>query len=659
MTSKSGKAKKAGKKVDRAAPGGATTTLNQFLRAKGIRGAGATTTLERFLAEPGTLTLGQRLKIVDQAKVMLEDLYVHLPLKRSAHATDPVQRLKLLRFHVSRLSERQFHDQMIDIFVDLRDLHTTYFLPRKYTKKTAFLPFLIEEFYEGRARKNPKYLVSKVVEDCTHRHFKPGVIVTSWNGIPIDRAVELNGDRQAGSNPDARHARGLEALTIRAMALSAPPDEHSVLVGYLDGRVARELRVDWQVFELDPVPSADRGSGPGQASLSLGLDLRTELARRAKKVLFNQLAMNDERAAARGPNSKAYVDLDKTSTMPDVFQFRKELGGRIGYIRIRTFHVPDQDAFVAEFVRMADLLPKTGLIVDVRGNGGGNILCAEKLLQVLTPGLVEPALLSFINSRVTLDICTEHPRLFGAWAPSIQQSVETGEIYSQGFPLLPVEEYNRLGQRYQGPVVLITDPLCYSATDIFAAGFQDNKIGPILSAGGLTGAGGANSWNHKLLSRLLPGPKNPFPRLPAEASFTVAARRVIRAGTHRGVPLEDLGVQPNRTHRMTKNDLLHANEDLIATASRMLARLPKVTLEAHVSRAVNRTCHVTLTTKGLDRVDVTVDGRPQPTVDVTNGTTLVEIPYQRGESRDISARGFKCGELKAVVHAVESTERTP
>ena len=32
--------------------------------------------------------------------------------------------------------------------------------------------------------------------------------------------------------------------------------------------------------------------------------------------------------------------------------------------------VNDDDAFVNEFVRMANLLPRNGLIVDVRGNGG-------------------------------------------------------------------------------------------------------------------------------------------------------------------------------------------------------------------------------------------------------------------------------------------------
>jgi Peptidase family S41 len=626
----------------RKAPGRTTRKRN-----RGSTTTGATTTLEQFLASTGTLTPAQRARIVDQAEAMLAFLYVHLPLKRSMHAIDPLQRLKLLRFHLATLSERQFHDQMIDIFTDLRDLHTNYILPNPFASKTAFLPFLLEEFFEGGRR---SYLVSKMLAGFTHPTFKPGVVVTSWSGVPIDRAVDVNADRQAGSNPDARHARGLESLTIRTMAMSSPPDEMWVVVGYLDGTVARELRIDWQVFEPDPGPSVIAG-GRGRARASLGLDLRTELARRAKKALFNPQAMATERAVVGSPKGRPAVNLADTSTMPDVFAFRtvSTPGGTCGYIRIWTFMFDDENAFVAEFVRMANLLPRTGLIVDVRGNGGGNILCAEKLLQVLTPRTIEPSLLSFINSPLTLEIC-ERNDFVSEWAPSIGDAVETGEIYSQGFSLLPAEEYNQLGQRYQGPVALITDPLCYSATDIFSAGFQDNRIGPILSAGGRTGAGGANVWDHDLLRQVLPGPKSPFSPLPQGTSFRVAIRRVIRAGTHRGVPLEDLGVQPDALHQMTKIDLLNDNADLIAKANQMLAAIPTVTLGAQLSPVVAGSRNVTLTTHGLDRVDVTVDGRPRATADVNDGTTVVEIPNPGAGTHDIAVRGFRSGELRAVAH---------
>jgi C-terminal processing protease CtpA/Prc len=43
----------------------------------------------------------------------------------------------------------------------------------------------------------------------------------------------------------------------------------------------------------------------------------------------------------------------------------------------------------------------------------------------------------------------------------------------------------RSGQKYFGPVILIIDALCYSTTDMFAAGFQDHNIGEVLGADGI------------------------------------------------------------------------------------------------------------------------------------------------------------------------------
>ena len=187
-------------------------------------------TLEKFLARAGTLSPKQRAVLVDQAAVLIDQIYVHLPLKRAMHAVDPVQR----------------HDELISIFTELRDLHTNYILPAPYADNLAFLPFLVEE-----CDSPPRYLVTKMLAGFTHPTFGVGAQITHWSGVPIDRAVEVNAARQAGSNTDARHARGLEALTIRDMSQSAPPDELWVDVEYVPaaGGAAQHLQLDCQVFQ--------------------------------------------------------------------------------------------------------------------------------------------------------------------------------------------------------------------------------------------------------------------------------------------------------------------------------------------------------------------------------------------------------------------------
>ena len=602
---------------------------------------GATITLPEFHATAGELTIDERRAVVDQAQLLIEHLYVHLPLKRAMHAVDPLQRLKLLRRRLPGLSERRFHDEMISIFVALRDLHTNYVLPDPFQTKTAFLPFRIESFFEDDRR---RYLVAATVPGLGDDRFKPGVEVTHWNGVTIDRAVELNAERQAGSNVDARYARGLSTMTVRPMALSAPPDEAWVMVGFRDGSGEAEIRLEWQIFEPEPTPA---GVDPDEAgeplARGLGLDALAEGVRRASKTLFVPAAMELERRAAVAGDGIAETELAQVSTMPDVLQFRTVLGpqGEVGYLRIRTFMVDEVDAFLAEVIRILGLLPQGGLIVDVRGNGGGIIMAGERLRQLFTPRPIEPERLHFINTALVLRLCSEIPDL-APWRDSIAESVETASPFSDGFPIFPghVEDCNSLGQHYHGPVALITDALCYSTTDIFAAGFQDHAIGPVIGTSGNTGAGGANVWTHQLLRQLLGAPLTALPR---RTSFRVAIRRTTRVGPRSGDPVEDIGVVPDISHQLTRRDLLEGNRDLLAHVAAVLAERPAPLLAVELRDAAS----ATVTAHGLTRLDVYADGRPRASFDAQEGKTTLALPAEWGAWHRLELRGFAGDELVA------------
>ena len=68
---------------------------------------------------------------------------------------------------------------MIEIFKGLRDLHANYILPAPYNQHTAFLPFLMEEFYDGDERHS---VVSRLIAGFTHSHFRSGAEITHWSG---------------------------------------------------------------------------------------------------------------------------------------------------------------------------------------------------------------------------------------------------------------------------------------------------------------------------------------------------------------------------------------------------------------------------------------------------------------------------------------------
>jgi hypothetical protein len=572
-----------------------------------------------------TLSRQERLRIVEQALVLMEMNYVHLPMKRAIHAIDPIQQLKLLRFQLAEWNldlegTIDFHRRMLSIFGSTRDLHTLYLLPEPYRDCTAYLPFLIEQCFD---RSSERFIVTRTAksegmpalsDDGREARFERGVEVLAWNGLPIVRAIEINGEAQAGSNPDARFARGLDNLTIRPLNTSLPPDELwvDILFRAKNGVVATH-REYWLVHKT----SDTRESPAPQSKKRAALDLKRTRILEVKRELYPR----DDSATIGSIKDVLYA-------------LRKTVNGQaLGYIRLFSFDVDDARQFLKKFTSLItkESFPQDGLILDVRGNPGGNIRAAESLLQLFTPNLIEPELFEFINTPLNFQICKSAPDNWDLkrWLPSIGDSVLTGATYSAGFPLTRFELCNGTGQMYYGPVVLITDALSYSATDIFAAGFQDNEVGVVLGTGGNTGAGGANFWSlDDLLRAQKADPKSPFKKLPKGAEMIVAMRRSVRVGVRAGSPLEEFGVAPDVLHLMTKRDVLNDNVDLLARAARIIQQRPSYQLSVQASSVegargvvVSAASKVPSSKAGraISRVDISVNGRPVQSIEAKDG----------------------------------------
>lgn len=617
--------------------------------------------LHDFLATAGLLTHAERVVLVEQALLLLESNYVHLSLKTAMHAVNPVQRLRLLRARLIRQDdstmdpERVFHMEMSRIFHSVRDLHTNYLLPAPFAGMIAYLPFQVEKYGDGA---DETYIVTRLAQGMSAPPFGVGVQVTHWNGMPIARAVAVNADRFAGSNMAARLARGVDSLTIRSLRLHLPPDEEWVTVSYLDASgVRRELREPWLVAPNAPTLT-DTGTIT-TAAASLGVDLHADETSRARALLYAPRAVEQTfgNMAVDLSAEPAEAGTEVPTTMPMAFRARSVVtaSGTFGHLRIFTFSVQDPAAFVAEFVRLVELLPAEGLILDVRGNGGGHIFASEFTLQTMTPRRITPEPVQFSCTPLNLEIARRHKDNpthqidLGAWFPSMDQAVETGAIYSSAFPISPEDGANAIGQRYFGPVVLVTDARCYSATDIFAAGFQDHEIGPVLGVDDSTGAGGANVWTHGLLKALrdLPAdPETPYAALPRQADMRVAIRRTLRVGKLAGTPVEDLGVRSDVRHTMTRRDVLENNVDLLDAAGALLAGRPVRRLRLTPTLAADGTLTLQLTTGGLDRVDVYLDGRPRGSSDVSDGESTLTFPGT-GAATTVQVQGFAAGTLVA------------
>lgn len=505
--------------------------------------------LPDFLARVPPLAPADRYALVAQARTLLDGVYVHLALKRSMHAVEPVQRLRLLERRLDALSDLQFHAELSAVFRSLGDLHTLYELPVPYRGNVATLGLLVERCVDGGV---PRYVVTRVDPAIARHGLTAGAEIVAWNGVPVERAVELAAAHGGGSNPAARAARGVEALTLRALSASPPPDEHEVLVGYraTSGRAGEQL-LPWRVQSAETFAGRAQDPVPTASALH-GIDPAGEATRQIKRTRFG--------AERTGP-ARALDSVVATRSL--------RIGGRrLAYLRIYSFNVSSARTFAEQLAARLARLPAGGLIVDIRGNPGGHVPAAETLLALLSPAGAPtvPVSFSLTTTPLALTLCRANPQL-RRWVDSIAEAVETGEAYSQGFALSAPAELADGLPRYGGPKVLIVDARSYSAADIFASGWQDNALGPILGTAERTGAGGANVWTHELLRIWLP---DQLTELPLGAGFRVALRRATRTGANVGVPLEDLGVRADQVHEPTLADVTGSNDDLLAAASAML-----------------------------------------------------------------------------------------
>ena len=76
--------------------------------------------LSRSYTTSGYLSMQNQLTIIDQASALLTQAYVHLPLKRAMHASNPLERLRILRYAIQEedfyFTDIEFHKELIRIF---------------------------------------------------------------------------------------------------------------------------------------------------------------------------------------------------------------------------------------------------------------------------------------------------------------------------------------------------------------------------------------------------------------------------------------------------------------------------------------------------------------------------------------------------------------
>jgi len=432
--------------------------------------------------------IDERRRLLEQLSFALDLFYVHLPRKKAIYGFDPVRAIALLRLRVETLTDGEFHQNVAEILARVRDRHVVFY-GRSPFGSAAALPFTIERCWDGA---DEIHVITKVDPGAQFKSLRVGARVNHWNGIPIGRYVRLTANLFDGGNEAAALARSLAFLTHRPLYQFGPPLEEWVDLRFTVNGNEAEERFTWAGFDpvvLPSYPTIGRNLTGFGGDLLL-MDLQNARRVRSARESFDAAPPAQPTAAAPG------VPVIQGQGAGGTFDYGTVTtgDGTFAYLRFWSFNADDVDDLVNALVPVLPTLPQDGLIFDMRGNVGGYIAAGERLLQLFCSAPIVPARFQFRITDATRDMA-EASDVFSPWRPSFVESFGTGEEYTRGIPIEGSDEdYNKVGQKYPGPVVLISDALAYSTADIFAAGFIDNRIGKVICTDDNMAAAGSNNW---------------------------------------------------------------------------------------------------------------------------------------------------------------------
>ena len=542
----------------------------------------------------------QRHQILVQSRLLFANYYVHAPFKRQRGLLDPLRALDELALRidseVDTFTDDEFHRLVRRVFVEQQDAHTFYGLPKPYADALAFLPFQLKRYFDGEGQ--PRIMVSKVMPGFAPSLFGVGAEIVGWSGESILLALRRSGDSEIGGNHDAFLANALARMTLRPLRFAERPDSGEELIEFrpAGSDAVHSILIPWGVgVGFDSAVIFPPSTGCAEERAAFG---------------YAHLLLMNPKKCAYEQNEAADPAID--SLLPQVFEFRLAGGparagflppehlqadeARLGYIRIKTFLLPQaagplESVIAGEFARLLRLMAADapdGLILDLRGNMGGSIRAAETMLQMISPTPITPArfhwrftgavrqTLAELNrlrerfAELTPEESSRFAALSADYSEWLHDATTTDapdeDQLSTGQPLTANAAANEVGQIYQGAVVLLVDAFTYSAGDIFAGGFQDHGIGPVLGITETTGGGGAAKWNYAEFAPSF----TEFAPLPGGVTMSMAILRSSRVRAFAGQFIEDIGVQADMVHRPTHDDVLFESRDLMAQARELL-----------------------------------------------------------------------------------------
>jgi len=587
-------------------------------------------------------SLAEKELLLDQATLVLRDLYVNRELKIEAfgEGVDPLPRLQAIRRQVKELSAEQFHLRLSEVFRDLHDLHTTYTAPTPLKCALAFVPLRFESVKNGQSQKilvsQKIKLKAELVEEVAIGDELLGIDEES-----VEEALAALARFSGGANRDAIRARSVQLLSLRSSSNQPLPSNDEVKLELSGPNGKYSKTIPWQALLDEECLKGVEDRRSITERMHLGED---DYQKKFNKV-FPLDAFPARWATLRGEDS-ALAEVFETALLHTP-------AGSLGYVRLKSFYWTSRGLDVQTVIdgmrRAIDsqFANARGIVIDVRGNPGGLLPLSEKLVQLFSKRSVEPVTMRMLANKLNEEIFLRANGRENRWSASVRSAIAAGVPYAGPLSVTPLFEANEMGQIWFRPVVVLTDASCYSACDVFAAGMKDSGAGTIIGLHEATGGGGANVMEHSTFRAILAqSENNPFKALPRGQSMRVSWRQVIRAGKASGKLIENLGVESDVVVPLTTKDVGTESKDLMRSLHRIIDKLePEYRAEVGpragslVLLENGKEANWKERVKGADLIEAYAQGKKVGTFPIEESDELAEVEIGslglKGEWRDL------------------------
>lgn len=524
----------------------------------------------------------QKALLLDQLDLVFRNLYVNRELKIKDFGADhdPLIKIAALRSRANSLDPQSFSDKVADIFTGLHDLHTAFKPAKPLACATAFVPVFFNEVDAENAQGSVVLVAGKALKNSGEADsITIGDQVVAIDGRPVRDLLKELDALSGGANPDAMRVRSLELLSMRPFGSLAKPSKNEMELDLIGNSGPYRATINWYAL-VDENCLSGKESLPMDGLQPFPIDFPPIEKARIRKPRLD-MAVNpfqDTFNKIYGQKPLLENPLEDTQPLSELFEMQtiKTPAGKLGYIQLKSFYWEDEELEVGvvteTFRRELERrfgeeasAPVNGLIIDVRGNPGGLILFAERLVQLFSPMGTEPTTVRMLANSLNQEIFINANGGPNRWSESIKNAVEERQTFTRPEVITTRSEANKIGQIWFKPVVVLTDASCYSACDLFAAGMQDNGAGKIIGIHQTTGAGGANVLEYSTFQAIMAaGPNQPFVDLPFGQDFGISWRQTLRSGKNLGLILENNGVLSDVVVPLTKADLNKESRVLMA-----------------------------------------------------------------------------------------------